>query len=92
MWVKYREKWSYGFSKWEYSFVGDMSFESYVYLKEEESENEWNWSEHYRGCEIEKVEDPPIEVVKEKIEKTKSTIKSYEKQLEELMKYDLSPN
>ncbi len=91
MWIKYRAKWSHGFSAWEYSFMGKMSFEDCVEIKKEDAENEWGWSEHYRGVEIEKVDSPPVEVVKAKIEETKGYIKSHEKHLAELMKYINEP-
>lgn len=87
MWIKCRAKWSHGFSEWEYSYYGGSSFEEAVDLKKEEAENDYSWSEHYRGVEIELVPIPPAKVVKAEINEVKRFISFYEKKLKELSKF-----
>lgn len=52
---KCRQKFGYGHEDWEYRehYSADV-------LKEELCV-EYDWSEHYRGCDIEEVECPPKE-------------------------------
>ncbi len=93
MWIKYRTKWSYGPSGWEYEFVlGDMSFSDYKEFKRHEVDEEYSWAEHYRGVEIEEVDVPPVDVVKKEIEYVKSIIKRYENRLKNLNNFASSKN
>lgn len=48
-WVYHETDWP-----WDKDTVDDIA---------ERSHNEYNWSEHYRGCDIEKVEFPPLKWV-----------------------------
>jgi hypothetical protein len=55
-WIKYKSNFSSGHGEWIYKFFPfDEQDEDLKEWKTELDQN-WNWSEHYRGSEVERVE------------------------------------
>ncbi len=88
MWMKYRHKFSNGIDKeWSWKDLGVSSLkEARVEAKEIsfELENEYNWSEHYRGLEYKIVKYPPRNIIVSEIESTKQSIRLYKNRIKEL--------
>jgi len=87
---KYRHTFAYGPGKWEYAEMNGYTKEQFV----ETLHNEYDWSEKYRGCDVEIVDaqkeyieqalkdaENLLEYTKKRIEKLKEELKSYERQL-----------
>ena len=68
MWIKYRVNWSSGYGKYDFKkFEGKTALDDFL----EETNNEWNYSEHYRGIDYEIVEHRDKEFVEKEIRFTK---------------------
>ena len=68
MWVRYMQKFSAGRDSWQWLFLGNMDRErAELHVKElvHEWNDEYNWSEHYRGVEWVLEEHAPREVIVE---------------------------
>jgi len=82
MWVRYRHKWAYGVDKtWEWNYLGEEhpqlgespmpplkeAWEEFIRSEQVPVwEQEYEWSDKYRGVEFEVVEKAPREVIEEK--------------------------
>lgn len=82
-WIKYVHKFSSGHdSEWEWRLINyedeKPSDDDINYTIElvKETENEYNWSEHYRGIKHEIVELPPSSFLEGEIKRSKRTIES----------------
>jgi hypothetical protein len=82
--LRFRHNWAHGSQNWEYMVdnygVSDPEEEKYL---AEDLMRENNWSDKYRGVDIESVESPK-EWLENEIEMDKSKIKNAEKRIEEM--------
>lgn len=80
---KFRQKFAYGAEKWDYC-------EHYSETElAEELNSKYDWSDKYRGCDIEQIESPPKEWLINQIKWTTSSIKNLKdkvKKYKELVK------
>jgi hypothetical protein len=94
MWLRYKHKFASGegIDDWEYFDLGDGKYNEES-LKDmlNEIQNEYNWSEHYRGVDSEIVKSPPKEVLQLKLNEARGRVASYidlvaylERQIKEL--------
>jgi len=70
-WYKYRTMWSYGHAAWEYTYMEPKRRKDFI----EQIHGEHNWSEHYRGVEVKKIQRPPDEILRQKIDQKVSQLK-----------------
>jgi len=79
MWIKYRHEWADGpVTEWKWMEIIARSNETAArHFKNEEVpilEDEYNFSEHYRGVEFEVVDRAPREVVEAKCKRAKEIL------------------
>lgn len=55
-WIKYRSNFSSGYGDWIYKFLPYEEQDEDLKEFKNDLDAAWNWSEHYRGSEIERVE------------------------------------
>lgn len=82
-WLKYRQNFSSGHGIWEWKYIGSAAVDDEISDLKSQLHQEYDWSEHYRGCDIE-VGVPPITVVAEEIAKLERYIRWSTKTLEQL--------
>ena len=88
MWVKYWTKWSAGPGQSEWALLGDMPLtqaETYVrdYLIPE-WDQEYEWSEHYRGIQFELSATAPEDIVQKHIKAQQEKCRAATKTLKAL--------
>jgi hypothetical protein len=77
MWLKFRHKWAYGLNHWEWRFldVNPVNInDSWVKETVAELNDQYAYSDKYRGLDYEVVEFPSVEVVEEHIKQTQKAI------------------
>ena len=67
---KYRQNFAYGPGEWEYRDMFSINEELLV----EELHREYDWSDKYRGCDVEVI-DAPAEYLEQRISDMDSSIK-----------------
>jgi hypothetical protein len=77
---KYRQLFAYGPSSWSYADPADVGFEEYF---AECLQREYEWSDKYRGCDIELV-DAPVEYITELLTRYESKAEYAAKRIAEL--------
>lgn len=78
---KYRYKFANGPSKWEYEEIDYYSEEQFA----EKLHNEYDWSDKYRGCDVEIV-DAPKEFLENLLETSKNKVQYYQERIIKLEK------
>ena len=72
MFLRFRHKWAHSIYEWEYQEVLEgTDLQEHAFMIEEE----YNWSDKYRGVDIESVEVPPQEWLANKIKYYEDYIK-----------------
>lgn len=88
MWLKYREKFSTVTCNWKYKYLGNVTkAQANIYVEDcwlKDLVEKFNWSEHYRGVDYKIIARPPAEIIQNKIDETKMSIKILKATLKEL--------
>jgi hypothetical protein len=82
LFLKYRHKFAHGYGNWEYTEEYGHDID---YLNET-LQREHDWSDKYRGMDVEVIECPPKEWLEKRIERMYSILLYYSKTSEELTK------
>lgn len=79
-WIKYRHKYSYGVSKWEYLDLGNTTIDDFL----EENYYRHYHEDHCRGIEYEVIDMPPQEYLETLQRMIKSEIGRLEERLADI--------
>ena len=91
-WIKYRTKWAWGTDEWVYHplFYIDQYdkevLESYSEDFIEDIHQDHNYSDKYRGVDYEVIDKVPLDIIEEKIKRTKGALENKKYELEILGK------
>ncbi len=85
--IKYRTRWASGYDSWEYKLMTPVNEEDYEHYKEDFVQNihsKNDWSDKYRGVDIERLEDKdlPVEWIDEQIKNAEFGME-YKRQMKE---------
>jgi len=80
--IRYRQNFAHGYGQWEYAEKPYYE-EDFIQTLHEE----YNWSDKYRGCDIEDIEQPPKEWIESKITEIQNRIKWATAQLNDYTEY-----
>jgi len=91
MWCKYRHKFASGAEEWEWHYLGDdhpqlgeslmdpVKLAWIEFIKEEQVpvwQQEYEWSDKYRGVEFEIVDTAPRDIIEKKLKNCEDIIRS----------------
>lgn len=79
--LKYKHIFAYGSHDYEYRFLGYDYDNEWAKEISENIEEEYSWSEHYRGLDYKIVKEPPIEWVVDRIKSLNSEIEGCKSRL-----------
>jgi len=82
MWIFYRWRriWAWGNDDWEYEdmILSDQSeWEIFAEEEAQEKAEEYNWSDKFRGVEMEQVERPPEKWLRRQVERSERLVGYY---------------
>lgn len=90
VWVKVRTRWASGLGDWEFKeVIAPLNDERRAEIKEDYDSKNY-WSEHYRGIDIKRVAQPPLEELRKRIDNLRrltklqqAEVKRYGKQIQD---------
>lgn len=76
-WIKITDHWDSGHNTTNYQYVHDeRSVQQAITEARLSTNDENNWSDKYRGCDVEPIDAPPLEWLEDEIAVSKSRLES----------------
>jgi hypothetical protein len=85
----FRTNFADGRGKWEYDVCPylvdtEKDWDAFVESVQDQWQQEYDWAEHYRGCDVERADRPPKEWLQEKLAKTVAQAAYYRELAEQI--------